>query len=177
MLRRPPSAIEPLIKVAGDRLDPSIEISSYGASAITNKGLLVSTTTENSFMRAFIDKKDGKVSTQIYHIENYSGEWKYFNSATYEAPEGIKEVSANRVGSDVNCYRWGCSFTEEVVFPVDFAILEKAAAAFDPANPLNGLRYRLFAKSGDRVDEAIPINEIVAFVAVVNRARGDGIAK
>lgn len=172
LLVRPPAELEPLIKIEGDRMDPSITISSYGATQIVSKGWIASTTVEDSFMRAFIDKQTGEISAQIYHIASYGGKgWNFFQNATYQAPDGLKEVAINRLDSDVNCYSHGCSYREHLTVPIDFSMLEAMAAKFNPVNPYNGLAYRLFARSGDRIDAAIPENEIVAFVNVVNRAR------
>lgn len=172
LLHRQPAELEPLVKVQGDGLDPRITVSSYGATQIVSKGWIASTTIEDSFLRAFIDKKTGAVSAQIYHIASYGGKnWHFYQSATYQAPDGLKETQISRIDSDVNCYRHGCAYQEQMVFPIEFSMLEAMAVKFNPANPLNGLAYRVFAKSGERIDAAIPENEIVAFVNVVNRAR------
>lgn len=171
-LKRPVAEIEPLISVKGDALDPSITISSYGATQDVNKGWIASTTVERSFLRAFVDRKTGAVTAQIYHVASYSGSgWNFFNRATYEGPSGLVEVDADRIGSDVNCYRYGCSYTEDLGISVPFATLEAAAAKFDPSNPLAMLKYRVFAKSGQTIDDAVPGNEIAAFVNVVHRAQ------
>lgn len=171
LLRRPPAEIEPLIKVTGDSLDTSITVSSYQATAVTYKGLLASNTVENSFLRAFVDRKTKQVTAQIYHRATYGGRgWKFLTRATYETPDGIEEVKADRVGNDVSCSRYGCSYVEEVVIPIKFEVLEKAASTFDPSDPLKGIHYRIFAQSGDKIDEGIPGNEIAAFVNVVHRA-------
>lgn len=171
-LRRTPIEIEPLIKVSGDDMDPTITVSTYGVTALTSKGLLASSTYEDSFLRAFIKKSDGSVLAQIYHVAQYSGSgWKYFNRATYETPDGLKEADTDRIDSDVHCYQYGCSYSEDVGIVIDYSVLQAGATKFDPSNPANGIHYRLFAKSGDQIDEAIPGNEIAAFVAVVDRER------
>lgn len=171
MVSRPVAELEPLVKVTGDALDPRITVSSSGVSQEVSKGLLASTTNENSFLRAYIDKATGKVSAQIYYIATYGGRgWHFLRTATYEAPGGIKEVEVVKVGSDVNCYRYGCTHYEEVVIPIDFAILEAAASNFDPANPLTAIKFRVFGQSGMKFDDAVPGNEIAAFVNVVRRS-------
>jgi hypothetical protein len=170
-LKRLPAELEPLVTVKGDSLDPSITVTTNGVIKEVNKGFLMSTTREDSFLRAFIDKKTGAVVAQIYHVAEYGGRgWNYFNRASYEGPSGLIEVQTDSIGSDVDCQRYGCYYTEEVGIPVDFALLELMATKYDPAIPLMGLKYRLFGKSGETVDSGIPINEIVAFVNVVHRS-------
>lgn len=133
---------------------------------------MATTKSESSFLRAFIDKKTHIANVQIYHIANYGGDgWNFFYKATYEGRDGLKEVEVSRIGSDVDCQRYGCYYTEDVGIPVSLDDLEAVAKAYDPANPLTGLRYRLFGKSGQTVDEIVPANEIVAFVASVRQAQ------
>lgn len=172
LLARPPQVLLPLITVKGDSLDPRIEVHTKGVTALVSKGLLASTTTENSFLRAFIDRKTGDVSAQVYHYATDSGRSApSFRRATYETPDGIREVEADRVGFDVSCARYGCTYYEDVIFPINFATLEAAAKLYDASRPANGIEYRLFGQSGVTVDEGLPVNEIAAFVAVVNRER------
>lgn len=167
---RSPDTLIPLIKVEGDSLDPRITISTYGVTAVTSKGLLASTTAENSFMRAFIDRKTGDVSAQIYQSTSYGGRgFNTFSRATYEVPAGVEEVEVTQVGTDVSCSRYGCTHYADVVFPVKLATLKAAAAGYDPSNPRIGLKYRIFGQSGANIDDAVPINEIVAFVNVIDQ--------
>lgn len=174
LISRPPSELIPLIAVKGDGLDPSVEVSTFGVTQIVSKGLLASTTTENSFLRGFIDRKTGAVTAQIYHRVAYNARgWRFYNRATYESPNGIEEVEATRVSTDVSCGRYGCYYTEEMIVPVKFDILQKAAQLFSPSNPGLGIHYRLFAQNGANVDEALPGNEIAAFVTVVEKSIAD----
>lgn len=178
LMKRAPAEIEPLIEVKGDSLDPSVKVSSYGATKMVSKGLLSSSSTESNFLRAFIDRKTHVVTAQIYHIANYGGSgWRFFERASFESPAGLQEVSTDRIGSDVDCQRYGCYYTEDIGISVPFAVLEAGAVKYDPANPMSSFRYRIFAKSGDTIDDAIPVNEIAAFVNVVRRAQAEMPAK
>jgi len=172
LLSLSPETLISRIDISNDPLDPSITISTKGVIALTSKGLLSSATNENSFLRGFIDKKTGEVSVQIYHLAIYSARgWHFFERATYEAPDGLREVETTRAGSDVSCSKYGCTHYEDIIVPIDFDVLTQAAANYDPAAPMLGLRYRLFAKSGEKIDDALPINEIVAFVRVMESSR------
>jgi len=170
---RMPSSLENLIKIKGDSLDPDYTVSTSGVSVVVSKGWLASTTFENSFLRAFINRKTGQITAQVYHSARYGGSgWNHFQRASYEGPNGLEEAKADRVGSDVSCARYGCTYYEDVVFDVPWSTIEAFAARYDPSNPLSGMKYRLFGQSGANIDEGIPINEIVAFANVVNKLRG-----
>ena len=123
-------------------------------------------------MRGYIDRKTGAVTAQVYHSASRVGGSPRFYRATYETPDGIKEVDAQPVGFDVSCQRYGCTNYEDAVFPIDYAMLQEAAKRYSPSEPLKGIRYRLFDRSGFNADEIIPANEIAAFVKVVERERG-----
>lgn len=172
LLARPPADLAPLIKISGDDMDTRITVSTHGVTAPVSRGLIASRSIENSFLRAYIDKKTGTVSAHIYHIASYGGRgWHFYRRATVETPDGVKEVEAMRIASDVSCYRGGCTHYEDIGIPVDFAVFEAAAASYSPYNPIAGLRYRLFGDSGDRIDEGVPVNEIVAFVDAIKRVQ------
>jgi len=171
-VRRSPAALENLVTIKGDSLDPSYTVTTRGVSVVVSKGWLASTTYENSFLRGFISKKTGEITVQVYHSATYGGSgWNFFNRASYEGPNGLEEAKADKVGSDVSCSSYGCTHYEDVVFDIPWSTIEAFAAKYDPANPVTGLKYRLFGQSGVNIDEAIPINEIVAFANVMKKLR------
>lgn len=170
LFERPPSELVPMIQVTGDSLDPNVTVTTRGVTAFVSKGLIASTTTENSWLRGFVDKKTGDVTAQVYQSISYGGRgFESFARATYEAPSGIEEAKVDQVGSDVSCYRYGCTHYADVVFTVSLDVLRAAAKAFDQNNPRAGLKYRIFGQSGTKIDDVIPGNELVAFVQVLDR--------
>jgi hypothetical protein len=172
MMGRPVADLERLMTVTADTMDPSITVTSLGVTQIKAKGWLVSSTTENEFLRAWINRKTGAVDAQIYQRTSYGGEgWSFYNRATYMAPDGLKEAEVVKIGSDVNCSRYGCTHYEDIGITIDFATLEDLAAKYNPSAPVTSLRYRLFAQSGEKIDDSIPLDEVAAFVNVVNRKR------
>lgn len=176
LFRRPPASIEPLMSVKGDDLDPVVTVTSNGVTSIKRQpmlGLLGSYDDKNAFLRAFIDRKTGSVSAQIYHTIHYFGDgWNFYRTGTYVGQDGVVQVDLDQIGSNVDCGRYGCSYDEVIGLPIPFAVLEDGASKYDAAQPLNGLKFRLFAKSGRTVDGVIPANELVAFVNVVHRRGG-----
>jgi hypothetical protein len=165
MFERTPEQILPLIQLSGDSMDPSLKVSTFGVSKLVSKGLLASTTYENSFLRGFVNKSTRAVSIQVYHSAVYTGSnWYHLNRATFEDADGLKETSLDRINSDVACGRYGCTYSEDVAFDISIESLEKLAAKYNPMRKDQFLRYRLFGKSGDVINEGIPLNEIAAFV-------------
>lgn len=170
---RMPEVIEQLITTKGDALDPRIEVSSFRATQIVTHGLLGSQTYEDSFLRAYVDKTTKQVSVQIYHVASYSGSgWSFYNRATYQTNGELKEVEVERVSSDVDCQSYSCSYTEELVFPVDFLAMEKTEAQYAAGQQVTGIPYRLFARSGAQIDGGMLANEVIAFVRAVHRVQG-----
>jgi hypothetical protein len=161
---RSPEQLMPLLTVEGDSLDPVYKVTTFDVTTVTIKGLFGSTAQENSFLRGWVDRKTGEITAQVYHSVNYEGnDWRFFNRSTYAAPDGLKEVELVRIDTDVDCYRSGCSYYETVGLDIPFATLLDMAASYNPASPNTGLRYRLFSKSGQQLDDVIYTNEIVAF--------------
>ncbi|WEK42986.1 MAG: hypothetical protein P0Y64_16835 [Candidatus Sphingomonas colombiensis] len=171
LVSRSPENLESLFKITGDNLDTDVTISSYGVTSIVSKGLLASTTNEDSFLRAFVDKKSGVVTAQEYHIAKYGGRgFDRFEKATYDTGGGVRESRVSETSNDVSCGRYGCTHYQDLVFSVDLSALREIAAQWNPANPLQpSLQYRIFGQSGSNVDSVIPANEITAFVHIIDR--------
>lgn len=170
LFQRPVSELEALIKVRGDALDPRITVSSYGATQIVEQGPSGSTTLETAFLRAFIDRRSGEITAQVYAVIDYeSDSWSNYDLATVQTLSGVSEKNVDQISSDVHCYNsYICLYHEESVFPISFKDLESLAQTYDPKNPIFSMKYRLFSRSGNNFNDAIPINEIVAFVNVVH---------
>jgi hypothetical protein len=176
MFSRTPDQIMPLIEVSGDAMDPSYKLSSYGVSVIVSKGLLFSTTYENSFLRGFVNKTTGNIIVQVYHSATYdASNWYHLRRATFETTDGIKQAELDRIATDVSCGRYGCTYSEDVAFDLPVETLDQVAQTYDPAKGQQFMRYRLFGQSGTTIDDVVPVNELTAFVMklreVANRVK------
>lgn len=168
-LARSPADVAMFVKVKGDALDPQITVSTEGVTVVHRKGLLASSTEENSFLRAFISKKDKSVTAQIYHAVIDAGRTApNVYQASVETDKGPEQFDARQVGYDVNCGRYVCTHYEDVVVTVPIDLLRKSAAFYSASNPARGLKYRLYGRSGATFDDAIPVNEIAGFIQVVD---------
>jgi hypothetical protein len=169
---RPIEELLPLVTVKGDTLDAAATITTEGVTIVKSGGWLMSFKNEPSFLRGFIDKSTGAMSAQVYHRAVYSGSgWYFLRRASFVGEGGLQTVDALRLGSNVDCSRYGCTYFEDVAFPVPLETLEQISATYSPQNPLVALKYRLFGQSGNTIDAEIPINEIAAFTRKLQDVR------
>lgn len=169
LFQRPVSELEALIKVRGDALDPRITVSSYGVTQIVEKGPSGNETLETAFLRAFINRADGEITAQVYAVIDYDADrWSNYDSAVVLMPSALIEKTVDQISSDVRCYNsYLCRYHEEVIFPISFEDLEGFSQQYNPKTPILSMQYRLSSHYGDVFNDAIPINEIAAFVHVV----------
>lgn len=177
---RTPGDIVPLIEVTGDSLDPMIQVSSYGAEKISTHSILFGTSdvrVNDGFLRAYINRKDGTVISQIYHIDNYGSTngWRFYDSSSFSINGDLKEVDTTSPARNFKgCGSQACAYEEHIIIPISFSDLEKVASSYNLSAGSSYLSYRIFAQSGYKLDGRIPINEVVAFVDVVhNQQKND----
>ena len=113
---------------------------------------------DDNFLRAFIDKKSGKVTYQLYQVLRYQGEgWKFYEVANYETPSGPRSVPLISIGRDVNCSGskyGGCLYTEQVAFDVDESLLKTISDKFVPGQ-MSGWKFKFKAKSGEEYTDGL----------------------
>ena len=119
---------------------------------------------DDNFLRAFIDKKSGTKTFQVYNSIYYGGRWKFFTQANYETPDGPKSTTLTIIDrrvvdcSDVRL-TGGCNFNEHVAFLVDEKLLRWIGEADTVGQPI-GWRYKLSARSGDDYQDGLLPAEI-----------------
>jgi hypothetical protein len=113
------------------------------------------------FLRSFRDKKTGDVSDQLYvKVESSVGGWRHFRSASFE---GGMHVVAQRIGSDVHCYRSSCTHTEIVGIDVSTEMMRKAATS--------GFSLRLNSQAGLHLILTFPADAVSAQMIATGRAQ------
>ena len=115
---------------------------------------------DDNFLRAFIDKKTGKTSFQIYQVIYYQGSgWNFFQTVNFETPSGPQSKPVTVISRDVDCTgsRYsGCTYVEHVAFDVDESLLRTIAANYSPGQRA-GWKFKFAAKSGrDYNDGMLP---------------------
>jgi hypothetical protein len=76
------------------------------------------------FYRGYIDKKTKTTSYQLY-VRSKNNQLMNWDIARYLTQEGLIEVPVVRIGKEVTCTQYGCSYFEDVILNVDRATLEK----------------------------------------------------
>lgn len=113
---------------------------------------------ENSPDRVFIrasKSDDGRVIYQIYVMDYYSGDWRFYDSA-YDSNGNRLDTTliSRKVDS---CDRYGCSHEEHIGLNVTRTYLEE--------NKEGGIRLKISGKAGEEVF-SIPSGYIKAFLSV-----------
>ncbi len=160
------------VVIRDDALEVAAEISTI--NGWKQKEGLLATVKSDQFFRAFVDKKTGVTTFQVYQYIHYFGQRAYFKVVNFESLGGAvqKDVTViNRVALGCSSYL-GCEHVEHIGFDVDEAILRAAAAAYRPG-VLAAWHYRLKSKSGVQRDEGFVGAEIVALLQAVDKYKAE----
>lgn len=143
------------------------------------RGLLKIVWNDN-FLRAFVDKKTGAATYQLYQRIAYAGSgWKFYQLANYETPTGPKSVEVLKIGTNVDCsmsnIMGGCTYTETIAFPVDVDLLKTIAASYAPG-VIGAWRFKFKSQSGeDYTDGMVPAEVAGLLQAVANYRTAKGL--
>jgi hypothetical protein len=170
LLAMTPDEFAAKMVIRDDALEVAAEISTV--NGWQQKDGLLSVVNSDQFFRAFVDKKSGVTTFQVYQFIHYFGQWAFFTLVNFESLDGPVQrdlTVVNRV--PLGCsHHLGCEHVEHVAFDVDEALLRAAAAAYRPGAK-QAWHYRLKAKSGVQRDEGFVGAEIVALLAAVDKYR------
>jgi hypothetical protein len=156
------------VTIKDDFLETSAEISTV--NGWQQKDGLLKIVNSDQFFRAFVNKKTGAVTYQVYQYVYYYGDWAFFNLVNFETTDGPVQKDLIAISRDVlDCSRYlGCQHVEHIAFDIDEPLLRAAAAGYKPNVP-EVWRYRLKAKSGVQRDEGFVGAEIVALLQSVDK--------
>ena len=155
--------------VKDDSLDTVAKFSTV--NGFKEKRGLLGIVWDDNFIRAYVDKKTGVTTFQVYNSIYYKGSgWRFYNRVNYETPNGPKSKEVTVIARDVDCTgsRYGgCTYNEHIAFTVDQALLETIASKCRP-----GLRaawkYKIIPKAGEDYNDGLLPAEIAALVEIVN---------
>ena len=126
---------------------------------------------DDNFLRAFIDKKSGKTSFQLYQIIYYqAGGWNFFQTINFETPSGPQSKPVTIIKRDVNCTgsRYsGCTYVEHVGFDVDEGLLRTIAQGYSPGQR-SGWRFKFTARSGQDYNDGMLPAEVAGLLDKVD---------
>lgn len=132
---------------------------------------LLGVVSDDNFLRAFIDKKTGTTTMQVYQVIYYTGRsWNFFQTVNYEAPNGPQSRPVTIIGKDVNCTgsRYGgCTYSEHLGFEVDESLLRLIAASYQPGHAA-AWKFKFAAKSGKDYNDGMLGAEVAGFLEAVD---------
>jgi hypothetical protein len=136
------------------------------------KGLL-GNVPNDSFLRAFVDKRTGTVSWQVYVVTTYIGSWHFYEQANFQTSNGVETVSLTVIDRQVQgCISAAdCVYSEQVGFTLTDEIARALARLYDPKGPLAIWRFRLKGKSGEDYTDGIAAAELSGLVKAVDNWR------
>jgi hypothetical protein len=127
---------------------------------------------DDEFLSSNIDGKTGQKSFQVNAWIIYSGRWRSYESADYQAANGRRSVPAISMGKETaNCAVGDCTYTERFAFAVDEDLLRRLAAEHAPGRPFLW-RYKFIAKSGPEFQGGFSSAEIAGFLAKIDEFGG-----
>lgn len=125
----------------------------------------------DSFLRAFVDKKTGRASYQLYQVLTYKDfglrRYLYLN---FETPAGPQQKRVTLLSKTVDCPRPrvnGCFYTEQLVMDIDESLL-RALAENGKNDPGATWKFKFKAKSGNEFADAMSAAEIAGFLERVS---------
>jgi hypothetical protein len=122
----------------------------------------------DEFLKAVIDHKTGRKTFQVDAWIIYSGDFRSYETANYQAAIGRRSAPAIQVGKEVaNCAVGDCTYTERIAFTVDEELLRQLAAAHAPDKP-DLWSYKFIAKSGPDFTGGLSSAEIAGLLAKVD---------
>jgi hypothetical protein len=152
--------------VAEDPLGAMTTISTENGF-VERKGLM-GMVWNDEYLRGVIDKKTDQKSFQVYALITYRGNWRFYQSASYQTSGGPRSVPLTQIGKESdNCAVGECIYTERVAFPIDEGLLRQLASENAPGRPALW-RYKLLAKQGPEYLGGISSAEIAGFLARVD---------
>ncbi len=122
----------------------------------------------DEYLRGMIDRKTDQKTFQVYALITYRGNWRFYQSASYQTSGGPRSVPLVQIGKESdNCAVGECIYTERVAFPIEEEMLRQLASGYTPGKPTLW-RFKLIAKQGPEYMGEISGAEIAGFLARVD---------
>jgi hypothetical protein len=155
--------------VKDDSLDTVATISTV--NGFQEKQGLVGIVWDDNFLRAFIDKKTGKTSYQLYQVIYYKGsDWNFYQTVNFETPSGPQSKPVTLINRDVKCTSSGCRYVEHIAFDVDESLLRTIANGYSPGKRV-AWQFKFKAKSGQEWTDGMLPAEVAGLLYKVDEYR------
>jgi hypothetical protein len=164
--------------IKDDPLDTTATINTY--NGFQEKRGLLGIVWNDNFLRAFVDKKTGRTTIQLYQVIYYQGSgWNFFQTINYETPNGPTSKPVTVISRDVDCTgsRYGgCTYNEHLGIELDEAFLRVIAKRYQPGQ-MAIWQFKLNAKSGQEHKDGMLPAEIVGFLQALDSYRASHPSK
>lgn len=155
--------------ILDDSLETVATITTF--NGIQLKSGLLGVVWNDNFFRAFIDKKTGKVTYQLYQAMRYRDKgWRYYNRINYSTPDGVQSQPAIIISRDVDCTSSqysGCKYEEHVAVNLSEDVMRGLASTYSPAKP-TALVFKVSSQSGDEFSDGILAAEAAGLLEQVD---------
>ena|GEM_PF-1400087 len=124
----------------------------------------------DSFVRAFVDKRTGTATWQVYVVTNYIGSWRFFEQANFQTSNGVETVPVTVIDRQVQtCLSSSdCVYTEQVGFTLSDELARALGHLYAPNGQLAIWRFRLKAKSGEDFTDGFAVAEVAGIIKAVD---------
>lgn len=166
-----PEAVRSRVTLTDDALETNATLTTRTVYREA-RGLLGATPFD-AFLRAFVDKRSGATSFQVYATVRYTAlVWTRFDTANYLTAAGPRSVELDQIARvRGRCWRYaGCERLETVGFAVDEAVLRAAAAAYRPGETAPW-PFRLKSRTGVERTDGLAAAEIAGLLLAVDDYR------
>jgi hypothetical protein len=166
-----PEIIAAQARVTNDPFSKSIEIDTL--SFYRERGGLLQVVTSDEFLRAFVDKKTGEASLQIYFSSRYLGDWIFYDRLAFIGGDGPQSVQAVSVTQEtIGCSAYSCEHLEDVSAEIPVSVLRAATLGTGPA-----WAFKVIGSGGQGVERGFLKTEIAGFLLAVERERSKAVSQ
>lgn len=161
-----PASVEKLISINDDSLEAVATLTTE--PVWKSKGGFTDKVRSDNFLRAFIDKRTGKVRYQLYQQVTYSGDWRRFTSVNFATADGPVAAELTPIVEEVVTCSYGiCVHREVVGFDVPREVLDQLANQYS-AERLDFWRFRFKGRGGLDWEDRISPAEIAGLLRAVD---------
>lgn len=160
-----PEAVARLVVVQDDDLEPIARLSTERTFAF--KGGFTDRVRADAFLRAFMVRKTGRTTFELYERLSYTGNSREFHSANYAGTDGPVAATLTISDTRLSCPHAVCIHDDTLAFEVPEALLRMIAARAT-ADPW---RFRFKSRVGEDWTDDVSPAEIAGLLLAVDRYR------
>jgi hypothetical protein len=128
--------------------------------------------TQDNFLRAFIDKQNGRTIFQLYQWITYPGVKRVYETVNYDTPGGPQVRKVTGIYRTPNYCRSNvrCSYTEDLGVEIPEGLLRRMAAYYASGTP-RAWHFKFGSKAGAETEDEMNLAEIAGLLAAVDQYR------